>query len=204
MLTSWALSRKSKRKALYFRLAERSNMEAAACIRALTRTEAEDARRLGLRVPVCIVPNGVDVGTLPSPEAFTCRFPEVRGKRLITFMSRVLKSKGVNLLASAWARIERRFPEHHLVIAGPDFDNTVVELQSLISEAGISDRVSIVGMLNGDVKKGLLAASDLFALPSVSEGLSMAILEAMAAGLPILATRQCNFPAIREVGSGRS
>lgn len=202
MLTPWAMSKKPARKALYFRIAERSNLERAACIRALTYQELCDARRMGIRAPVCIIPNGVDIPTPPPPDRLFERMPELRGKRLVTFMSRVLKSKGVDILVSAWANIESRFPDHHLVIAGPDFENTTIQLKALIESVGISDRVSVVGLLSGDAKYGLLAASDVFVLPSASEGLSMAILEAMAAGLPVLATKECNFPAIREQGSG--
>ena len=102
----------------------------------------------------------------------------------------------------AWARIRPQFRDAHLVIAGPDFENTLAPIQKLVADLGIARSVTFTGMLKGDLKWSALRAASIFTLPSHSEGFSVAILEALASGLPVLATPGCNFPEIAEQGAG--
>lgn len=66
----------------------------------------------------------------------------------------------------------------------------------LVEDLGITRTVKFVGMLRGDMKWSALAAADAFVLPSYSEGFSVAMLEAMAMGLPVIVSRACYFPEI--------
>src|SRR5262249_23304811 len=151
----------------------------------------------GLKGPVAVIPNGVTPpGQHISERLFFERYPDLRGRRIVIFLSRVHHKKGLDILCKAWQRVWPLFRDTHLVIAGPDFENTLASIEALMSELGIGDGVTITGMLEGEMKWSALAASRLFVLPSHSEGFSMAILEAMATGLPVLATHPCNFPEI--------
>jgi glycosyltransferase involved in cell wall biosynthesis len=197
MLDAWALRNKRLKKQLYAALSERRHLRRAACVRALTPTERDDCRRFGLRNPIAVIPNGVDIPETGS-DAFFARFPELQGKRLVLFMGRIHYKKGPALLCRAWARVHRSFPDAHLMIAGPDFEDTARDVARLVADSGISDSVSMPGLLQAPVTWSALRAADVFVLPSYSEGLSRAVLEAMGSGVPVITTRGCNFPEVAE------
>lgn len=204
MLESWALANKKVKKALYAALFERRNLRAAACLHALTEAEAHDYRRFGLTNPIAVIPNGVAVPADASSESFLTRFPALRGKRLMLFLSRLHAKKGLDLLAAAWARTCRQWPEAHLVLAGPDCEGTQARVEGHLDELGIRNRVTFTGMLAGSLKWSALAAAECFILPSYSEGLSVSVLEAMGMGLPVVITRQCNLPEVAQYDCGWS
>ena len=202
MLEKWAVSNKRFKKAVYAALSERRNLQAATCLHALTHTEVTDYRRFGLRNPVAVIPNGVEVPSRSSGVAFLKAFPELQGKRLVLFLGRIHFKKGLDLLCQAWREIGQQWPEAHLVLAGPDFEDTRAKLEDMLGRAGIRRQVTFTGMLQGEMKWSALAASDCFVLPSYSEGLSVSVLEAMGMHVPVLITKQCNLPEIGELGCG--
>lgn len=192
MLDEWALRQQRWKKVPYSMFVERPNLSTAACLHALTKVEAENYRAFGLRVPVAVIPNGVIAPDTASPEEFLDRYPRLRGKTLILFLGRLHKKKGVDLLVKAWEEVSPRFPKAHLVIAGPD-DGALGPLSRFEGSGSESNAITVCGLLMGSLKWSAVAASSAFVLPSFSEGLSMATLEALSLGLPILITRGCNF-----------
>ncbi len=202
MLESWAVANKRLKKAAYAWLFERANLRAATCLHALTRAEARDYRNFGLRNPVAIIPNGVDVPCACSADLFLSRFPELRSKRLVLFLGRIHFKKGLDALCEAWARVSRSWPDAQLVLAGPDFENTRTPIEKLLEERRIRDRVTFTGMLASDLKWSALRAAECFVLPSYSEGLSVSVLEAMGIGLPVIVSAQCNLPEVAEQDCG--
>jgi glycosyltransferase involved in cell wall biosynthesis len=202
MLDAWALRQKPWRKAPYLALCERRNLGSAACLRALTRHEAEDYRRAGMRGSVAIVPNGVTIPEDATPELLFEKYPELRSRRIVLYLGRLHRKKGIDLLCSAWARIATRFPDAVLLIAGQDSEGTLSHLQSMTADAGIVTRVVFAGMLPAPLKWSALAAAKVFVLPSHSEGFSVSILEALGMGVPVLITRQCRFPEVSESHCG--
>ena len=201
MLERWALGNKAWKKALYAALVERGHLQGAACLRALTRQEVSDYRRFGVKLPVAVVPNGVDLPPVASPEPFFEAWPELRGARVTLFLGRVHYKKGPDVLCRAWARA-RRDSSDRLAIAGPDFEGTRARLEQLVAELGIAGQVTFTGLVDGAMKSSALAAASVFALPSHSEGLSTAVLEALAAGVPVVASPGCNLPEIVESDCG--
>jgi glycosyltransferase involved in cell wall biosynthesis len=196
MLEAWALRNKRWKKIPYSIAVERPNLRAAACLRALTHYEARSFRFYGVTQPIAVIPNGVDAPAQLTPEPFLQMFPQLRDRRLILFLGRIHYVKGLDVLVQAWSRIRRNFESAHLVLAGPDSENTRTPLQQQIASLGLSDHVTFTGMLNETEKWSALTAADAFVLPSYSEAFSMAVLEAMAAGLPVIVTRQCSFPEV--------
>ena len=196
MLDGWALRNKRWKKAPYSVLIERPNLAGAACLRALTAAEARNYRQFGVRSPIVIVPNGVEVPDHPSPRPFLEQFAGLRGMRLILFLGRVHYKKGLDILLRAWALVRARHSDAHLVIAGPDFEHTQAGLLQQVVLLDLQDSVTFTGMLNSELKWSALAACWAFVLPSYSEGFSVAVLEAMACGRPVIVTHQCNFPEV--------
>ena len=202
MLDRWALNHKHARKKLYSAVAERRNLLGAACLHALTRTEAEDYRRFGVQAPTVVIPNGVDTPSKVDARVFTGRFPQLLGKRVVLFLGRIHPKKGLDLLLEAWGGLHARHSDAHLVIAGPDAGQILPHLQEMVKQNSLGASVTFAGMLTGDVKWSALAHAHVFVLPSRSEGFSAAVLEALSCGTPVAITHPCNFPAVSQSGAG--
>jgi len=104
---------------------------------------------------------------------------------LVLYTGRLHPAKGLATLVSAWASVHERWPEARLWIAGEGPERAA--LADHIANLGLQGRVVLAGPF--DQVDDLLQSADLFVLPSREEGMSIALLEAMSAGLPIVATR---------------
>ena len=205
-LEPWPLRRSRWKKFLFKLLIEHDNLARAACLHALTVQEAQNLRRLGFRHPIAIVPNGV------SPEAFAplngtapfeVLYPEARNRRILLFMGRLHPKKGLLNLLQAWSSLAqvRRREDWLLVIAGPDERGHLAGLRERVGSLSLEDDVLFTGMVLGERKRAALHAADIAVLPSFSEGFSVSVLEAMAAGAPVVLTDACNFD-LESVGAG--
>ena len=148
--------------------------------------------------------NGIpmaDFETLPAPGTFRQQHQIPATQPLILFMSRLNIKKGLDLLLPAFKQYAERHPDALLVLAGPD-DGYRATAETFVRENNLEGRVKLVGMLMDDDKKAALADADVFVLPSYSEGFSMAVLEAMAAGTPTIVSDRIGFgDVIRETGA---
>lgn len=168
---------------------------------ALTEQEERDVAQLWARWPqqplLQVVPNGVHTElfhTLPDADPLRQRFG-LGDERIVLFMGRLHARKG--LLALLKAFHQAGLPHTRLLIVGPD-EGMRAQLEAMADE-----RVVFTGYLGGAERLQAFAAADLFVLPATGEGLSMAVLEAMAAGLPLLLSPGCNLPEAEEAGAGR-
>ena len=136
-------------------------------------------------------------------ETFLQQHPELNGKRLITFLSRINEKKGCDLLIGAFARVAASDPRLQLVMVGPDRDNLRPILSEQAERLGIGARISWTGMLQGDTKWGALYASEVFVLPSHQENFGIAVAEALGCGLPVLISDKVNiWREIKADGAG--
>jgi len=207
MLEPWALANSTWKKRLFSWLVENDNLRGAACLHACG-PEARNFRRLGLRNPIAVLPNGVDFAGMPAPmprAAFDGLFPAAAGRRLLLFLARIHPKKGLPHLLGAWAALKaegRLGPDGWLlVVAGPDQLGHAAEVMARARALGLERDVIFTGPLHGNAKWAALSAAEAFILPSFSEGFSVAVLEAMAFRLPVLLTRQCNFD-VEAIGAG--
>jgi glycosyltransferase involved in cell wall biosynthesis len=113
------------------------------------------------------------------------------------FLGRIHSKKGPDLLLRAFREVSRRFPDLHLVMAGPDEEG-------FRAAAAPDDRVTWTGLLESpELRFGALHAADVFVLPSHSENFGLAVVEALARGLPVLISERVNiWRGIVEDGAG--
>ena len=205
MLEPWALSYKASKKRLYYRNFEVPALKTASAIHVLNQQEARNVHILGFN-QTKIIPNGIhraEFEHLPDPEHFYQKFPITRGKKIILFLGRIDPKKGLDLLAPAFAKVCRQFPNAHLVLAGPDSIDFLPTAKGYFEQAGYSEAITFTGMLSGTLKQAALSAADVYVSPSYSEGFSMSILEGMAAKLPCVITEKCNFPEAETARAAR-
>lgn len=133
-------------------------------------------------------------------EKFFERYPQLRNTRVLLFLGRLHPKKGCDILIDAFAELAD--DSVSLVLAGPDQVGWQTELQQRAERSGVAARVVFTGMLEGDIKQAALAVADAFVLPSHQENFGMAVVESLAAGLPVLISNRINI--WREVDQDRA
>jgi glycosyltransferase involved in cell wall biosynthesis len=138
------------------------------------------------------------------PDEALENWPQLKNRRVLLFMGRLSRLKGVALLPQAWADCLKRTQDKDwvLVIAGPDYRGHGASVTRQIRDLGLQQRTLMPGPVYGKAKDSLLACAEAFVLPSYTEGFSVAILEAIAASLPCLYTTECHFRELAEAGGG--
>lgn len=195
MLDPWAIRNARWKKRLAGLAYENRHLHGAACLHALCEAEADAFRAYGLTNPIALIPNGVDL-----PELTTGRVrPDwerdlPQSARVLLFLGRLHPKKGLLALLEAWARVaDSSNAPWRLVVAGWDQNSHRSELERLAVALRVKNSVYFAGPQFGEHKMATLQRADAFVLPSLSEGLPMAVLEAWANGLPVLMTPQCNL-----------
>jgi poly(glycerol-phosphate) alpha-glucosyltransferase len=210
MLDPWALQNSAWKKRLAARLFQDRQLQRAACIRALCDAEAQSIRACGYRAPIAIVPNGVDLPTLGERRSRPSFFPADR--RVLFYLGRLHRKKGLRALVQAWSQVQPRHPEWLLVIAGWDQEDHARELQHAATaanlewtngtaEPGAGVALCLPGPQFGAVKADCLSHCDALVLPSQSEGLPMVVLEAWSYAKPVLMTPACHLPEGARAGA---
>jgi poly(glycerol-phosphate) alpha-glucosyltransferase len=199
MLDPWAVKNSAWKKKIVGFLYENKHLRQAACIHALCMSEYEAVRAFGLKNPVAVIPNGVDLPELEEKHPEVDWFQNIKdGKKVLLFLGRLHPKKGLVNLLHGWAKAEKLAPGKtkpwQLVIAGWEQGGHRAELERLAADLGVEHDVHCIGPQFDEQKQATLARADAFVLPSLSEGLPMAVLEAWSYGLPVVMTRQCNLP----------
>jgi poly(glycerol-phosphate) alpha-glucosyltransferase len=206
LLEPWALRNSGWKKKLALLLYERRCLAGAACLQVTAAAEIPSLRELGLRQPVCIIPNGVDLPALDPPPPAGAPAPS---RRTLLFLGRLHPKKGLPNLLEAWAAEKSRggpIAEWTLEIAGWNQGGHEEKLQQLASRLGLAWRdarqdatendaaVIFAGPQFGPARDAAYRRCDAFILPSFSEGVPVAVLEAWSHAKPVLMTPACNLP----------
>jgi glycosyltransferase involved in cell wall biosynthesis len=196
-LSPWALNHSRWRKKVFWALAQGRVVGAADCLHATAESEYLDLRRLGLRQPVCVVPNGVDVSPL-----LEARVAAPRGvPRSIVYVGRLHVKKGIDLLLRAWAVVAPGLPDWRLRIVGPDDGGCEAPLRRLAASLA-APRVTFEGAVYGAAKQALYREASLHVLASHSENFGMTVAEALANGTPVITTRATPWSGLVSEGCG--
>jgi glycosyltransferase involved in cell wall biosynthesis len=201
MLEPGALALRSARKRIAYPLIERRNLEGAALLHA---TGAPEARRLAQRqlgVEIVTLPNGIDLPADPvHPRGSWRGRLGLDSAPLVVFLGRIHPIKRLDLLAAAFDLVCAARPQVHLVMAGPNEDDHRSVVEPLF--AGCHDHVHWIGEVDPAQRSALLADADVLVLCSSSENFGMSVAEALAASVPVVATRTCPWEDIETHGCG--
>jgi glycosyltransferase involved in cell wall biosynthesis len=182
MLGKEALRISRWKKVPFWWLFQHSALAAADCIHATAMSEYEEIRDAGIRVPVAVVPNGID---LPDLSDMPRKSAE---KRVALSLGRIHPKKGLDRLVHAWVQIEPEFPDWTLRMVGPAELNHDEELRKLAASLG-AQRIHVEGPVYGRAKTEAYRAAELFLLPTLNENFAMTVAEALAAEVPVISTK---------------
>ncbi|MDP9226811.1 MAG: glycosyltransferase [Actinomycetota bacterium] len=179
-------------------------LDQAAILHFTTAAEQALVGDLRLRAPPMIVPNGIDFDELS-------RFADAAGFRnrhlhqfdgpFVLALGRVSHVKGLDFLIRAFGLISG--DDTWLVIAGPDDEGLEPALRAVAEREGVASRVVFIGALSEDERLAALTAATVFVLPSKTESFGNALLEAMAAGRPVVVSQQVSLASeIAQAGAG--
>ena len=150
---------------------------------------------------VAVIPNGIDLESyedLPTKEASRQRLALNNNDKIILFVGTLRPVKGLKYLIQAMNMVRQKDTKARLMLIG--YGEERQSLEGLVKELDLGDRVTFVGKVPNEKVPEYMAASDIFVLPSLSEGFPVVILEAMASGLPIVATKVGGLPEIVKDG----
>lgn len=190
-LSPWALEHGSFVKKIFWPVVQHPAISSAACFHATAVSESNEIREAGFRQPIAVIPNGVDIPAMR---------PRNPGRRTVLFMGRIHRKKGLDMLLTAWSRLERRHGDWALKIVGPD-DGHLGEMRALASAYGLK-RVEFHGELRGQEKWAAYFDAELFVLPTHSENFGMVVAEALASGMPVVVTKGAPWPELMERNAG--
>lgn len=179
MLSPEALAYSRWQKAVFWRALQGPAYAGAACWHATSELEAEELRAFGIRAPIAVIPNGIDLPSLRSKER------REEGVRTLLYLGRLHPKKGLDRLVEAWSAVAPERPDWRLRIVGPDEGGHRAELEACGASLR-APRVSFEGPLYGADRDAALGEADLFVLPTRSENFGLTVAEALGAGVPAI------------------
>jgi glycosyltransferase involved in cell wall biosynthesis len=199
-----AITRSRIKKALALALFERTNIASASAVLATSMTELNQLRSLGFSVEGTVVPLAVD----PTAMAFFSRprVPETDDavrERTLLCVSRFHAQKRLVEVVRAFAEVGRPFREWRLRIVGPDYEQGYRDkVVAAARETRLASRISVEPALSGEGLWQAYRDADVFLLASTFENFGLVIAEALAAGLPVIATRAAPWPQLDALRCG--
>lgn len=195
-LDLYSLRQKKLKKRLYLWFSEKKNLKSATAIHYTTELEKERTHQLNrLKNPYFVVPNPVPVEEFkfcPNKHEAKDYLDLPYESYIISFIGRLHKCKALDILILAFNKITNNLNNCYLLLAGPD-DGDGNRLQKLVKEKKLGNKVKFLGFVNSEEKKFILGASDLFWFASFGENFGCSAVEAMAAGVPVILSKDVDI-----------
>ena len=195
MLSKEAMRISAWKKWPVWHMAQRSALEAVDCFHATAASEYEEIRALGLKAPIAVIGNGIDLTPIERAQK------PADAPRLVLALGRIHPKKGLDRLIEAWSHIESSAPNWQLKIVGPAENGHDDALRALANQLGLT-RVSIEGPVFGAGKAAAYQEADLFVLPTLNENFGLVVAEALAAQVPVIVTKGAPWPGLEAEGCG--
>lgn len=196
MLAPAALEFSRLKKRAFWTLLQGSTMRYAACVHATSEQEYQEIRNFGLRNPVAIIANGIEIS-----ERIPKGTKALESDRVVLSLGRLHPKKGLDTLLYAWSKVEVTNPGWRLRIVGPSEKGYNREVLALIARLGLS-RVSVEGPLYGDAKAEAYGFADVFVLSSLNENFGQTVAEALAAKVPVICSKGAPWSGLEAYGCG--
>ncbi len=171
--------------------------------------ESDEIKEYYPAARVVLIPNGIDLEEFSNPATlsksqYLMRFAKMSENEgpVIVSMGRLHRKKGFDVLIDAYAEVWRLYPGALLLIAGAD-DGEKADLERRVESLSLRGRVTFVGEVTGPDKAEFLSGADLFVLPSHSENFGNVYLEALACGVPVVASKGTPWEEVEEFGCGK-
>lgn len=187
-LCEWSLQQSARKKQIYLQLIEKANLNHSQYIHFTSELEQQEASRLNLISPSFILPHGTAIpNNIPNARHRLRQHLKLpRDEPIILFLSRLHPKKGLDYLIPALEKLsDYRFT---LVLAGAGSPEYETEVKSLLGSHRIQNRTHFTGFVKGEMKDLLMQGADLFTLTSYSENFGVAVMEALATGVPVVVT----------------
>ena len=197
------------KKRAYSMLIGNRMLENAACLHVASEMEAEGCRKAGIQTPITIIPNGIDPDsfeTLPDPEEAESRWPILKNRPVVLFVSRISRVKGLDQLIPLWSNLSRTaaYKDALLVIAGPDdYYGYQKVVEDMIDRYNLNSKIFLTGMVRGREKLSLMNRADIFVLPSYSENFGIVVAESLACETPVITTTGTPWKQLQSENIGR-
>lgn len=223
-LDPWAMQYRNWKKRIALALYQRKDLEHVAAFHAASELEADNIRKFGLKQPIALIPNGVDIpgepahfrigengreqgagsreaeiskqGTAPCPMPHALSSP----LRTALFVGRMHPVKNLPALLEAWAKVKPK--GWRLKLVGSSEVGHREELERLAGQLGIRDQVEFSDPVYGEAKAELFRNAQLFCLVSHSENFGIAAAEGLAAGLPLIASKSIPWEIVEKENAG--
>ena len=201
-LYDWNLKKSRWKKRVALKLFQMDMFKKAACLHATEENELKAIRKLGIKTPVALIPNGIEMSEFKSLQDKLRARDYLKidlKKKYILFMSRIYSKKGLEFLVQAFLKLYEEYPEWELLIAGPIYDQKYFDrINRMIKQKNATGKIHFFGMVSGQKRLNLFAAANLFVLPAHTENFGMVIGEAMAAKLPVITTTGTPWKVLEE------
>jgi glycosyltransferase involved in cell wall biosynthesis len=183
-LDAYSLTQKAWRKKIYYRVFLKGVLDCASAIHATSESECNQLVSLVKEDACVVIPLSVML-----PEFIPARQKASNGLRLL-FLSRIHPKKGLPVLIETLSILRGRGIAVSLTVAGDGSTEYVREIKNLVKTFALDDIVDFAGFVEGESKSCMFREADLFVLPSHQENFGIAVVEAMASGLPVIVSDQ--------------